>query len=324
MSRFRPRWSVRTTGPSSQPLRKLPLVLAGILLAVCVTLFGVIVHSMWTTLREEAGSTRFDLLTGSVISASDLTLQQDEITYLAITAVALDEATSSVTVRISGHRVCKTCEPLTLQLFALDRDPEDWWGLPPSDSFDLPNETTPFTQTLSLPLFGSPQRYPFDSYGLQMGVSVEQGQGGGEVTYLTADDLRQQQILLAVNEQVPRFRMVTPTSVPLPANVVERGMISALDLEFRRPAYLPIVAILLIALIFISSVLSTVLQETGEVFLGVGSIILGVWGISSIVVQTSYKGLTFVDLSLATVIMIVLLGITIRGALVIARRPSRG
>ena len=160
MSGFRAPWrnGGAPAGGDAPPVRRLPLVLAGVLVAICAIIFAVIMHSMWTTLREESGSTRYDLLTGKPITVADVTLMNAETTYVAITAVTLDEGTLSSTFRISGHRICSKCDPMTLQLFALDRNPDDWWGLPPSDSVKLPEETAPFTEILTLPVSGLPQR----------------------------------------------------------------------------------------------------------------------------------------------------------------------
>ena len=305
-------------------LRRLPIVLAAILVAICLVIFAAVIHSMWMTVSEESGSTRYDIASGLPIRLSDMDLLDKETAYIAITARRLDEESGTVTLQMSGHRVCDACRSLSLQLFALDGDPEDWWGLPPSETLDLPTETNPFSGSVTLPVAGHPQRYPLDAYDLQLAVALVSGMADGETEYMTSDAMRERQILVAVNEQIPRFQMEQPAVITVPPDAKDRGLVSALDLQFRRPSYLPLIAALLIALILISSVLSTVLQDTGEVFLGIGSIILGVWGISSIIVQTSYKGLTFIDLSLATVIMIVLLGITVRAALIVARRPGSG
>ncbi|MGI9252443.1 MAG: hypothetical protein ACR2J8_01750, partial [Thermomicrobiales bacterium] len=196
------------------------------------------------------------------------------------------------------------------------------WGLPPSQMLKLPEHTNPFTETITMPIMGSPQRYPLDVYMLRLAEAVVHTNPDGTTIYMTAKEMDDEHILIAVNEKLPRFWMKQPSVMQLPEDAQARGLISAISMKFVRPLYLPLVSGLLVSLILISSVMSTVLQGTGEVFLGIGSIILGVWGISSIVVQTAYKGLTFIDLSLATVIMVVLLGITIRGALVIARRPG--
>jgi hypothetical protein len=313
---------VTRRGPSRH-LRKLPLVLAGILVAIVLLVLVASMFSMWQTLKEESGSDRYNLLTAAPVQASAVTLADEDAVYLAVTATNLDEDTQVVDLRVSGHRTCSDCPETTVQFFALDANPGDWWGLPPSASLDLPAQTRPFTATVSLPVTGMPQRYPLDSYQLLLGLAVQQRDERGALQVMTREQLERSDIVGAVNEQLPRYRMVPPVVTALPPEAARRGLVSALDLTFSRPLFLPMVAGMLVALIFISSLLSTVLQETGEVFVGLGSLVLGVWGISSIVVQTAYRGLTLVDVSLAAVIMIALVGVVIRGALVIARRPSR-
>ena len=48
--------------------------------------------------------------------------------------------------------------------------------------------------------------------------------------------------------------------------------------------------------------------------LGIGGIILGIWGVRSVVVQTEIPDVTLIDLILAFVILVLLLFLSIRAA----------
>lgn len=51
-----------------------------------------------------------------------------------------------------------------------------------------------------------------------------------------------------------------------------------------------------------------------ELVLGIGGIILGIWGVRSVVVQTPLPDVTLIDLILGFVILVLLLGLSIRAA----------
>ncbi|MGI9252290.1 MAG: hypothetical protein ACR2J8_00970, partial [Thermomicrobiales bacterium] len=140
MPSVNPPWKTITdlhAAATATHLRKTPLVMAGVLVVVSTIVFLIVLNSMWHTLRDESGSARYDVLTGQQIQLSEMALMDKDTAYLAITVTGLNEETGILTLRISGHRVCTECPPVTLQLFSLDGDPADWWGLPPSQMVKL-------------------------------------------------------------------------------------------------------------------------------------------------------------------------------------------
>jgi hypothetical protein len=84
-------------------------------------------------------------------------------------------------------------------------------------------------------------------------------------------------------------------------------------LEFRRPLYLPVLATILIVLITAAAVYSVRMQPLMQLFTGVGSLVLGVWGIRSIL-EPGISYVTAIDLMLSLVILILLGGIIGRAA----------
>ena len=87
------------------------------------------------------------------------------------------------------------------------------------------------------------------------------------------------------------------------------------SLTFGRPAYLEVLAIVLVLLIAISAALALFTRSVNELALGVGGLILGVWGIRSVLLPTSISTVTAIDLALSWVILLLLLGFAVRAAL---------
>jgi hypothetical protein len=86
------------------------------------------------------------------------------------------------------------------------------------------------------------------------------------------------------------------------------------ELVWERPLYLRILAALLVVLISISGVFALGLRTVHELVLGIGGIILGIWGVRSIVVQADLPDVTLIDLLLGFVILILLVGLSVRAA----------
>ena len=93
-------------------------------------------------------------------------------------------------------------------------------------------------------------------------------------------------------------------------------------MSWQRPLYLRLLTILLVSLIAASAVFALSLKDLEDLLLGIGGIILGVWGVRSIVVQTALPDLTWVDIALALIILLLLLALAIRAARHFYRRSG--
>ena len=91
-----------------------------------------------------------------------------------IAVTDIDESRGLATLTVSGTAPAKRpCAPITAGLFAIGQDASRRLGLPPSATFALPNDPGPYTETVELPVSGWPQRYPFDTYELTLGLTAE-------------------------------------------------------------------------------------------------------------------------------------------------------
>jgi hypothetical protein len=71
---------------------------------------------------------------------------------------------------------------------------------------------------------------------------------------------------------------------------------------------------LLVILISASAIFALGLRTLHELVLGIGGIILGIWGVRSVVVQTELPDVTLIDLILAFVMLVLLLALSVRAA----------
>lgn len=127
----------------------------------------------------------------------------------------------------------------------------------------------------------------------------------------------QHQAAITIDNHVTRLDMdpplpVDPAAVRAPSDPVDFLLVD--KLVWSRPLYLRILTILLVLLISASSVLALSMRTLSELLLGIGGIILGIWGVRAIVVQTQLPLVTVVDLMLAFVILLMLLTLSIRAA----------
>jgi hypothetical protein len=189
--------------------------------------------------------------------------------------------------------------------------------LPPSADIVVPPKTGSYSFTFDLPLQGTPQRYPFDTYTLVLGVAASLTLPNGMSVPVDAQVIKQKQVSVTVDNHVTRLEMDPPLPVDPAAARSPSDPISFLvvdQLVWYRPLYLRILTVLLILLISASSVLALSMRTLSELLLGIGGIILGIWGVRAIVVQTTLPEVTIVDLMLAFVILVMLLTLSVRAA----------
>ena len=87
------------------------------------------------------------------------------------------------------------------------------------------------------------------------------------------------------------------------------------ELRFERPVHQEILAVLLILLIAVSAIMAVAMRNMTDLIVGIGSLILGIWGVRSVLVPSSLSVVTSIDLALSVIILFVLLGLIVRSAL---------
>jgi hypothetical protein len=235
---------------------------------------------------------------------------------------SIDEAGGLVSLRVLANRACPTtCPASRLLLFSLEDDIAGQFGLPPVERLELPADASDVRETVQLPVSGLASRYPWDTYVLKLGATVEtQSADGRYVEVLPTDMVRES--FATLQSQLRRLAMappvaVDPTTVRVPSDPA--ALIFVTQLTFFRPRYLTYLTPLLVMLSGTAAAYSVRIQPIQQLFVGSGSLVLGVWGVRSVLVPGSVSYTTAVDLLLSMVILILLGGIIVRAILFVLR-----
>jgi hypothetical protein len=267
----------------------------------------------------------YDLVTGEVVTPALAQTADTTVTYFNVGIVDLDEEAGELTLAVSGNRNCKeSCWPLSFTFVALDNDADQRRGLPPSVTLTLAPTERVFSQSVQLPVRGQTSLYPFDVYRLWLGAAGTVTSPDGEQVTVTQQNIGGHATFTLQN-RVPNMLMNPPEPIPLAAVQAPTDpftFFAVQSLEFHRPEYLRILAVVLVILIAISALLAIFMRGLGELTLGIGGLILGVWGVRSVLMPQSFSTSTAVDLALSWVILILLLGLAIRAALFFHRQSD--
>ncbi len=260
----------------------------------------------------------YDLVTGAIVTSASAATAEAEATYFNLGIVDLDADTGQIILAVSGNRNCaEACPALDLTFASLDNDADQRRGLPPSATLTLAPTDRVFSQAVTLPVRGQPSLYPFDQYRLWLGVGGVATQADGTTVELRPENLAGRAVV-TIQNRVPDMIMDAPVSIApdtVSAAADPFGFATVQALTFERPAYLKVLAVVLVILIAISATLALFTRGIDELALGFGGIILGVWGVRSVLMPQSLSTITAIDLALSWLILLLLLGLAVRAML---------
>lgn len=309
--------SPASTPASRRRWFRLSLVITIVLVVAVVVSLPLAIQSMQEVLGR-AQDPLYDLATGRVVSPEDAAAAEEDATYVNLGMIDLDETTGQLTLAISGNRHCTdVCPALDLTFIALDDDPDQRRGLPPFASITLAPDDLVFSESVVLPTRGQPSLYPFDTYQIWLGLSgVATGPGGRQVEI--TPELVTTRAIVTLQNRIPDMLMATPDRVDpesVRAATDPYGFVAVQGLTFQRPTYLKVLAVALVLLIGVSAAMALVTRGINDLALGIGGLILGIWGVRSVLMPQSIGTITAVDLALSWLILLLLLGLAIRAAL---------
>jgi hypothetical protein len=301
-------------GPRRKPLLAFIFTLA--VVVVVLVMLPAAVESMVMELRGQAADHIYDLFTGQEVDVAKIV--GPETAFANVTVTNLDEASRMATLTVYGNRVCEAvCPELTATFYSIGNESARRRGLPPSASITIPGETGSYTYTIELPIKGTPQRYPFDDYTILLGLVVSATLPDGTQRLIDSPELMERTVSLTLEDLVVRLNMippqpVDPAAVRSPSDPTEFLLVDML--QWQRPRYLRILSVLMVILISASGVFALSLRSLPELVLGIGGIILGIWGVRSVVVQSPLPDVTLIDLILGFVMLALMLVLTMRAA----------
>lgn len=282
--------------------------------------------SMVKEMRGQETDQIYDLFTGAETDPDEPI--SPDTAFVNITAMSLDEGRRMAMLTVSGHRVCPAiCPEITGTFYSLGNDAARRRGLPPSATVTVPGKSGSYTYSMELPIHGTPQRYPFDDYTLLLGLIVSHTLPNGNKMVIDSPEQVRRNVSMTLEDQAARLNMlppvpVDPVSVRSPSDPTAFMLVD--QLTWQRPVYLRIVTILLVVLISASGIFALGLRSLHELVLGIGGIILGIWGVRSVVVQSPLPDVTLIDLILAFVMLVLLLALATRAARYFLKQSGLG
>lgn len=250
---------------------------------------------------------------------------EGSFTRLHIAVTGIDETRLLATLRVSGHHTCPA--PCGWQdrvvLVSLASDDGDAEGLPPSAALTLPASTEGVSKAIELPVRGYPIRYPFDQYDFVLAVALQRIYPDGRVETLSPAETPRH-LSLSLQELLPSQLMSSPQPVDAAALRAPDDPLpyaAAYAVTFERPRYLRVLAVLLVLLIASAAAYAVLMRPLANLVVNSGALVLGVWGVRSILTPGNLYYLTAVDLSLSMIILFLLGGLTVK-ALMLAHDKS--
>ncbi|MBL8128398.1 MAG: hypothetical protein U0Z70_17305 [Thermomicrobiales bacterium] len=305
------------TPASRRRLHRVALVLTVSLLLIILLMLPIAIRSMQEVLGR-GPDPLYRLSTGQVVDEQQADEAQQDRTYVNFGLVGLDEANGEVTIAVSGNRKCQgPCPQVDMLLASLDNDADTRRGLPPSVPLTLKPEAKVFSDSVVLPVRGQPSLYPFDEYRFWLGVGGTATLPDGRVIELSQEMVSASAVTTLQN-RIPDMIMKAPTAVDpetMRSVTDPYGFQSVNEIVISRPAYLQVLAVVLVVLIGVSALMALLTRSLDDLALGFGGLILGVWGIRSILMPQSLSTVTAIDLALSWLILLLLLGLGLRAAL---------
>jgi hypothetical protein len=228
-----------------------------------------------------------------------------QLTDLHLLVTALDDS-GLLTIRVDGYQRCRpTCQSgEQLVLVALREDAVPGRHLPPAAIVPLPAVSGPVIQTVQLPVRVQTLRYPFDAFDLVLGLALLQTDETVGAQNRPPDEAGAR-MHVTLQSDLPQLNMAAP--VPRDAtslNMEEEGFdYFAIDaLRFSRWRAGQGLVVVLVVLIAAAAAYAVFLRPLHDLILSTGGLVLGVWGIRSVLVPSNIGGRTGVDVALALLV----------------------
>lgn len=300
-----------------QRAHRIGLIVSIVLILLTLLSLPFAASSMSGELFERQDEKLYGALDGKLVPDQPAVLDSPNQNYINLAIAAVDEVNGIATLAVSGNRICNAgCKTEEITFYALDDNASQRRGTPPTALLTLNPTDVMFSETVQLPIRGAPTLFPFDRYEIWLGFSAtEKGDDGkrveltsGEITAASLITLQNQDTQLVMHPPKP----IDPASVRSPTDPYD--FVSVQALEFRQPTYVIVLAVLLVVLISMSGIIAVTTKSYQDLALGIGSVVLGVWGVRSVLVTQPMPGSTLVDIALSFVIIAVLLAFVTRSA----------
>jgi hypothetical protein len=250
-----------------------------------------------------------------------------QVTDLHLLVTSLDETNGLLTIRVDGYQECRpTCEANEqLVLVGLRTDEVRGRHLPPAAIVPLPTVSGPVAQTVQLPVRVQALRFPFDAFDLILGLTLLQADETKGAQHRPAAEAGAR-MHVTLQSELPQMNMSPPESrdaVSLHTEESRYDYFLIDSLRFSRWRAGQGLTVVLVLLIAAAAAYAVFLRPLHDLILSTGGLVIGVWGIRSILVPSNIAGRTGVDIALGLVILFLLGAMSIRVALLVFAPPHR-
>lgn len=301
------------SAPPPRHRHRVALLVTATLVAAVLLLLPRTLHSIVIELLGDPEQTLYEVTPDRTIVPVRPQRRSTGVSANVVVA-NVDEATRVATLRVSGHRACTpSCPAAKLVFFAVQDNAAQRRALPSSGTVSVAENTAIFSDTVHLPVLGQPSLYPFDTYRLWLGIVILREDPDGEHQIRPEEVDRDLEVTLEAD--LARLNMAAPTWIDperVHADSDPLRFHYVLGMTFTRPEYLQALTVLLVLLIAMSAGFAVFLRPIHDLFLGIGGVILGVWGVRAVIVQGTLPYVTAVDLVLSGIILFLLLALAVR------------
>lgn len=239
-----------------------------------------------------------------------------DVFHVHLATVLVDEAQQSVSFRVSSDRDCadECSGDYQLALLSWTGETARQAGIPSSATVPLRANIFESSITVVLPAEGNPIRYPYDTYDLVLAVGLLRDAGQGAWQPVPRTEM-EQRLRVTLNENLTRKTMTfrgerDPVEIGLSERIAPG--VRAVEMTFSRPIYLRVLAVALVLMSAAAAVSAVFMRPIHDLFIGSGTLVIGVWGIRGILIPGFPAYLSAVDISLSLVILFLLSAIVLR------------
>jgi len=254
------------------------------------------------------------------ITPNDATLDGKDYTRVDINLVSLSELGQSAAIKVSGHRTCSAnCSDYTdiVTFFAISKKDPTRESFPVTEAIIIPDGSSDFSKDFNFPVDGKFVLYPFDTYKIGVGITVERILLDKSNRLLSPEEVSRQ-YSIKLNEsllkmEVSAFKPVEPSVVKPKLATFDYAYSGIIN--FQRPLFIKIIDTIIMALVTFLALYTVIFMPFEPVAVNGGTVIFGLYGARTLVLGGYPSDTTLIDAIFLIVIAISILVLLIKAVL---------
>lgn len=245
-----------------------------------------------------------------------ITSAQAEKVILSATVNSVDVINKTANITLKGYKDCKRgCPSLGQKLYisSFSTNPGEKNKIEDSVELALPDGIGVFKKDFDFPIHGAASSYPFDRWDVDIAFAILD-KAGKPLPSGRAD--------VIFDDNVPRLSIENFTAIDPHGTNSRFDDFYAAHVSFTRPFHVKYTTVVLLVLLFIAMASTVVFTTHDRLIMSSAGIILGIWGARSLLLGNMPPELTFVDIILLSIVMIILMASAFKIALYIRDEES--